>query len=130
MKLKNNKNIVIKEEDKGGIVVIMCTKHYCKIIYDHLDNKQIYKRTDSTCDTEVMDKIKKLTQKDENILTKLEIDYLTNFSTSASTFYGLPKIQKSALISEAIAKQNNEYVEVLELSDLKLRSIVPGPTCH
>ena len=130
MKLKNNKNIVIKEEDKGGIVVIMCTKHYCKIIYDHLDNKQIYKRTDSTCDTKVMEKIKKLTQKYENILTKLEIDYLTNFSTSTSIFYGLPKIQKSALISEATAKQNNEYVEVLEPSDLKLRPIVPGPTCH
>ena len=33
------------------------------------------------------------------------------------------------MISEATAKQNNEYVEVLEPSDLKLRSIVAGPTC-
>ena len=33
------------------------------------------------------------------------------------------------MILEATAKQNNEYVEVLEPSDLKLRSIVAGPTC-
>ena len=33
------------------------------------------------------------------------------------------------MISEAIAKQNNEYVEVLEPSDLKLQRIVGGPTC-
>ena len=33
------------------------------------------------------------------------------------------------MISEAIAKQNNEYVEILEPSDLKLRPIVACPTC-
>ena len=35
----------------------------------------------------------------------------------------------SALISEALANQNNEYEEVLEPSDLKLRPIAAGPTC-
>ena len=39
------------------------------------------------------------------------------------------KFKKSALISEATAKQNSKYVEVLEPSDLKLRPIVAGPTC-
>ena len=76
-----------------------------------------------------MNEIKKLIQKYENTSTKLEIDYLTNVSASTNNFDGLPKIHKSALISEAIAKQNNEYVEVLEPSDLKLRHIVAGPTC-
>ena len=69
-----------------------------------------------------MNKIKKLTQKYENILTKLEIDYLTNL-------YVLPKNHKSPLISEAIAEQNNKYIEVLEPSNLKLRPTVAGPTC-
>ena len=77
---------------------------------------------------EHMNKIKKVTQWYENILTKLEIEYLTNFSASTSNFYGLPKVHKSALISEAIAKQNTKYVEVLEPNDLKLRPIVAGPT--
>ena len=76
-----------------------------------------------------MNKIKKLTQKYENILTKLKADYLTNFVASTSNFYGFPKIHESAFISEAIAKQNNEYVEVLESRDLKLRPIAAGPTC-
>ena len=65
----------------------------------------------------------------QNILTKLKIDYLTNFSASTSSFYDLPKIRKSALILEAIAKQNNKYVEVLEPNDLKLQYIVAAPTC-
>ena len=42
--------------------------------------------------------------------------------------YCLPKSNKSALISQAIAKQNNKYVEVLEPSDFKLRSVAAGPT--
>ena len=41
----------------------------------------------------------------------------------------LPRIHKPALISEVIAKQDNEYVEVVEPSDLKLWPIVAGPTC-
>ena len=41
-------------------------------------------------------KRKKLTQKYQNVLTKLEIDYLTKFSVSKSNFYGFPKIHKSA----------------------------------
>ena len=77
-----------------------------------------------------MNKIKKTNPEVWNILTKLKIDYFTNFSTSTSSFYGLPKICKSALISEATAKQNKEYLEVLEPSDInKLRPIVAGPTC-
>ena len=128
MELKNNKNILINEADKGGSVVMMSTKHYYKIVYDHFYNKQIYGKTDSTCDNKVMNKIKKLIQKYENILTKLEIDYL-NFSVLTSNFYGSPKIHQSAFISEAIAKQNNKYVEILEPSDLKRWHIVASPTC-
>ena len=91
MELKTNKNTIIKGADKRGSVVIISTKHYCKMVYQHLYNKQIHKKTDSTCNNKVMNKIKKLTQKYENILTKLDIDYLTNFSASTSNFYVLPK---------------------------------------
>ena len=58
------------------------------------------------------------------MLIKLKRDYLTNFSASTRNFYRLPKVHKSALILETIAKQNNKYVEVLEPSDLKLRTKV------
>ena len=64
----------------------------------------------------IMNKIKKLSQKYENILNKLEIDHLTNFSASTSNFYSFPNINKFALKSE-----------VLEPSELK--TIVAGPLC-
>ena len=46
------------------------------MVYDDFNNYQIYNKTDSTCDNNVMNKIKKSTQKYQNILTKLEIVYL------------------------------------------------------
>lgn len=76
-----------------------------------------------------MNKIKKSTQKYQNILTKLKIGFLTKFFLT-SNFSSLPKIHKSDLILEAITGQNNENVEVLELSDLNLRPIVAGTTCQ
>ena len=71
-------DIIIKEAGKGRSVVIMGAKHYYKMIYDHLNDNQIYNKTDSTCDNKVMNKIKKRTIKYQNILTTLEIDYLAN----------------------------------------------------
>ena len=59
MELKN-KNIKIKEADKGGSIAIMSTKHYCKMVMDHLNDNQIYKKTDSICGNKVINKIKNL----------------------------------------------------------------------
>ena len=44
-----------------------------------------------------------------------------------SNFYGLPKIHKSKLIQSVIKEQQEEYVHIIELSDLKLGPIVVGP---
>ena len=38
LNLKKNKNIVIKEADKGGAVAIMNTKYYLKMRSDHLND--------------------------------------------------------------------------------------------
>ena len=59
MELENNKNIVIKEADKGGNKVILSTKKYCKMVYDHLNDNQIYEKTDSTCDKQNNEQNKK-----------------------------------------------------------------------
>ena len=47
---KKNKDIIIKETDKGGAVVIMNTKHYLKMISDHLNDETAYKMVKANCD--------------------------------------------------------------------------------
>ena len=44
----------------------MKKKHYCERVYDHFKDNQIYKKTNSNCDSKVMNKIKILTQKYQN----------------------------------------------------------------
>ena len=37
--VKKNKDTIIKDTDKGGAIAIMSTKHYLKMISDHLNGK-------------------------------------------------------------------------------------------
>lgn len=41
----------------------MSTKHDCKMVYNHLGVKKAYKKSDSTCDKKVINKIKKVNPK-------------------------------------------------------------------
>ena len=50
LNLKENKGIILKEADNGGAVVIMNTKHYLKMISDHLNDETTYKMVESNCD--------------------------------------------------------------------------------
>ena len=75
-------------------VVITNTKHYLKMISDHLNDETIYKMVEANCDAKVMKGI-----------AKNEKEYLTSFSCNTSNFYGLPKIHKSKLIQNAIKEQ-------------------------
>ena len=129
LNLKKIKDIIIKEADKGGAVVIMNNKHYLKMISDHLNDETTYKMVESNCDTKAMKGITKIIEKYKDNLTKKEKEYLVSFSYNTSNFYGLPKIHKSKLIQNAIKEQQKEYVHVIEPSDLKLRLIVAGPIC-
>ena len=60
----------IKEADKGGAVVIMSTRHYLKMISDHLNDETTYKMVESNCDTKVMKGITKIIEKYKDNLTK------------------------------------------------------------
>ena len=127
--LKNNDDIIIKEADKGGAVVIMNRNHYKKMVLDQLKDKETYKVTANKCDEQVLNKIIKHCETYKNELTSDEIKYLTKFQMRTSNFYGLPKVHKSKIIKEAIKEQNSIYIECLEPQDLKLRPIVAGPNC-
>lgn len=75
-----------------------------------------------------MIKIKRFTKKFENHLTEKEIDYLLNFETKNSNFYGLPKIHKSKKLKDWLEKINLRYIKLPQPGDLKLRLKVAGPS--
>ena len=88
--LKNNSGLVIKEDDKGGCVVLMNEPHRKKMFFQHLNEANFYQKIDHKCDSHFMKKIGELAKKYEPLLTKKEKLYLTNISFSTSNFYGLP----------------------------------------
>ena len=55
--------------------------------------------------------------------------YLNEVDCSRSNFYGLPKIEKSQLITNAIKEQNSEVVNINKPQDLKLKPVVGGSIC-
>ena len=60
---KKNKDIIIKEADKGGAEVIMNTKHYLQMISDHLNDETTCKMVESNCDVNLMKGIAKVIEK-------------------------------------------------------------------
>ena len=127
--LINNTNITIKEADKGGAIVIMNTDYYLSKIQDMLNDPNNYRQISENIDRNIISKIKKHCSKHKHILTIKETDYITNFISKTSNFYGLPKLHKSIEIETAILAQKSEYIELLEPKDLKFRPIVAGPSC-
>ena len=78
LNLKKNKDIVIKETDKGGAVVIINTKHHLKMIRDQLNDETTYKIVEANCQAKVMKGIANIIEKYN--LVKKEKEYLTRFS--------------------------------------------------
>ena len=76
LNLKKNKDIIIKEADKGGTVIIMNTKHYLKMISDNLNDETTWKMVESNCDAKVMKGIAKVIEKCKDNLIKKEKNIL------------------------------------------------------
>ena len=76
--------MIIKEAGNSGALVIMNTKHYLKMINDHLNDETTFRMVESNCDAKVMIGIAKILEKDKDILTQKEKQYLTSFSYNTS----------------------------------------------
>ena len=98
----NQPDIVIKEADKGGAVTVLSKNHYRAMIYEHLSNQNTYQKLDKNLDHTIMKKLKKLLNKHKSIFTDKKFKYLNETDYNTSNFYGLPKILKSQLITNAI----------------------------
>ena len=56
------------------------------MIFQHLNDANIYQKTDQKCDNRVMKLVVEFANKYESLLTKAEKLYLTNMSFSTSNF--------------------------------------------
>ena len=59
MNLKNDKDIIIKESDKGGSCVIMDKTFYYEKVMEMLKDDKTYKELPKNIDNATMEKIKK-----------------------------------------------------------------------
>ncbi|XP_061193752.1 uncharacterized protein LOC133201982 [Saccostrea echinata] len=129
-KLYKDESIVIKEADKGGGVVIMNKVFYERKILNMLQDPVYYRTINANQEKKTLAKIKQLVSgPSSGNMTAKEKDYLTNFDTSESQFYGLPKVHKSSEIKNAIHAQKGEYICCPNPEDLSFRPIVGGPNC-
>ena len=127
--LKCDPNMVCKEADKGGALVVMDKNYYQSAMEEMVQDQSTYKKSDQGAENSTICKIKILMTKHKNEFCNEEIDYVTNFEPKTSQFYGLPKIHKSQTIIQEITKQNNECVHVPMPEDLTFRPIIAGPVC-
>lgn len=77
--LASDKNIVIKEADKGGAVVIMDTVYYQQKIMNMLSNTEFYTEISENQDKAILQHIKKLLLKHSSTLTDKEKEFVTEF---------------------------------------------------
>ena len=123
--LRDNNEIIIKEADKGGAIVIMDKEFYEKklILNDHLNDPNTYREINPNSDHETAKKLNTLMKKHASCLTKKEMDYVTNYDWTTSEFYIRPKIHKCKSILNEIKHNLNEIINLHGIMDLVGRPI-------
>jgi hypothetical protein len=129
--LSVDSSIVIKEADKGSLIVIMDKSFYKAKIENMLNDKKTYSIQKIVDPDESMTKKKIKAFSNQSSLMKKEKDFLYNFDNSISKFYGLPKVHKSKIINEQLKRNPKVYYEIYCPNDLEFRPIVyiAGPNC-
>lgn len=125
--LKENQNIIIKEADKGGAIVILNKCFYHEKITSILNNDEYYNCSSKKEEKAVHNKVKQLVEKFNDEILNKEQEYLTNFEPTSANFYGLPKVHKSKIVQKEVDTQVSEVISVENPEDLTFRPIVGGP---
>ena len=133
--LQNQQNIVIKEADKGGAMVIMNKNFYDDklVLDDHLLQTGTYAKVADDADKTTMKNLSKLIEKHSYCLTNAEKDYVKDPNWHSSEFYIRPKIHKCKSILDEIEKNPQHVINLNNAPDLVGRPIVSGthsPTRH
>lgn len=96
-KLKNNKDIIIKNADKGGAIVLMNTSSYLREAYRQLSNTTYYKKLNEPLYKSNVLKIHHVLKQmlAKNYISQKQFVYLSGPETPRNRiFYLLPKIHK------------------------------------
>ena len=133
--LQNQQNIVIKEADKGGAMVIMNKNFYDDklVLDDHLLQTGTYAKVADDADKTTMKNLTKLVEKHSYCLTNAEKEYVKDPNWHSSEFYIRPKIHKCKSILEEIEKNPQHVINMNNAPDLVGRPIISGthsPTRH
>ena len=133
--IQENEDIVIKEADKGGALVILDKIFYERklIMADHLSDSSTYAKVNDDADKKAMSKLTKLVKNHEKCLTKGEKSYVLDPNWKTSEFYVRPKIHKCKTILEEIKREPRNVIDINEAPDLVGRPIIAGtnaPTRH
>ena len=133
--IQENADIVIKEADKGGALVILDKDFYESklIMADHLNDSSTYAKVNDDADKKTMSKLNKLVKKHEKCFTKGEKKYVSDPNWKTSEFYVRPKIHKCKTILEEVRRQPRNVINIREAPDLVGRPIIAGtnaPTRH
>ena len=105
--LHHNNEIVIKQADKGGTVVIMTKKYYHEMVMEHLlDHSTYTEANDEDPDNRVMEIIKEYADEYTvpDVLAEKENEYISEFSPTSSKFYCLQKIKKAKKLKRSRKK--------------------------
>ena len=129
--LRKNDDIVIKEADKGGAVVIMTKSYYCEMVMEHLQDTSTYMEADvENPGKRVLEIVKEhADEKTPNILTAKENEYISDFVPSSSKFYCSPKIHRNEEIKRIMEEKPTRYLKMPEPPSIPRRPIVGGSNC-
>ena len=94
--LKNCRDIIIKEADKGSAVVVWDRKDYCREAYRHLNDVVVYEKLYENPLSKVLDRVKEALQplQDKGYISGKNVEYLVVPRPRLGCFYLLPKIYK------------------------------------
>ena len=126
--LKSNNNIIIKEADKGGTLVIMDKEmYYEKLVMEPHLNTNAYSIAHPNVNNKVIKNLKLLMDTHRSCLTEKEYAYITKFDWKTSNFYALPKVHKCIAIIQEIETATSSYIQMKMPEHLASRPIIAGP---
>uniref|UniRef100_A0A8C5N1Y7 Reverse transcriptase domain-containing protein n=1 Tax=Leptobrachium leishanense TaxID=445787 RepID=A0A8C5N1Y7_9ANUR len=96
--LEKDNDLVIKQSDKGGNVVLMTVMNYKKMVMTVLNDESTYEKL--TCDPTMayLTQLRLLVNSafDNLVISKTEREFLTPHNPTVATFYCIPKIHKDS----------------------------------